>query len=79
MFFFLKKKKIAFTGDTLFSLGCGKIFEGDHEQLLRSLNKIKKLPRDTKIYWVMNIPTKMQNFVMKYDEDNISLKNSSKK
>ncbi len=72
--FFFKKEKIAFTGDTLFSLGCGKIFEGDHEQLLRSLNKIKKLPRDTKIYCGHEYTYKNAEFCMKYDEDNISLK-----
>ena len=32
--FFFEKEKIAFTGDTLFSLGCGKIFEGDHNKSL---------------------------------------------
>ncbi len=48
--FFFEKEKIVFTGDTLFSLGCGRIFEGDYKQMLNSLNKIKKLPRDTKIY-----------------------------
>jgi hydroxyacylglutathione hydrolase len=48
--FFFEKEKIAFTGDTLFSLGCGRIFEGDHKQMLSSLNRIKKLPLDTKIY-----------------------------
>ena len=42
-FHFFNEKNI-FTGDTLFSLGCGKIFEGDHKQMLTSLNKIKKLP-----------------------------------
>ena len=47
--FFFEKEKIAFTGDTLFSLGCGKIFEGDHNQMLSSLNKIIKLPNDTMI------------------------------
>ena len=72
--FFFKKEKIAFTGDTLFSLGCGKIFEGDHEQLLRSLNKIKKLPGDTKIYCGHEYTYKNAEFCMKYDEDNISLK-----
>ena len=45
--FFFEKEKIAFTGDTLFSLGCGKIFEGDHKQMLSSLNKIKNLPKKT--------------------------------
>ena len=31
--FFFEKEKIAFTGDTLFSLGCGRIFEGTYEQM----------------------------------------------
>ena len=31
------KKKLAFTGDTLFSLGCGRIFEGTYEQMFESL------------------------------------------
>ena len=48
--FFFEKEKIAFTGDTLFSLGCGRIFEGDHKQMLSSLNKIKQLPKATIIY-----------------------------
>ena len=48
--FFFENEKIAFTGDTLFSLGCGRIFEGDHKQMLTSLNKMKKLPKSTKIY-----------------------------
>jgi hydroxyacylglutathione hydrolase len=48
--FYSDKEKIIFTGDTLFSLGCGRIFEGTHSQMLESLNKIKKLPRNTKIY-----------------------------
>ena len=50
--FYFSKDKIAFTGDTLFSLGCGKIFEGTYEQMFASLNKLKKLPSDTKIYCV---------------------------
>ena len=48
--FFFENEKIAFTGDTLFSLGCGRIFEGDYKQMFSSLNKIKSLPKDTKIY-----------------------------
>ena len=46
--FFLEKK--IFTGDTLFSLGCGRIFEGTYEQMFNSLKKIKELPKDTQIY-----------------------------
>ena len=72
--FFFEKEKIAFTGDTLFSLGCGRIFEGDHKQMLASLNKIKKLPKDTKIYCGHEYTFKNAEFCMKYDSDNVSLK-----
>ena len=39
-----------FTGDTLFSLGCGRIFEGTYTEMFNSLNKMKKFPKKTKIY-----------------------------
>ncbi|XVF29425.1 hypothetical protein REPUB_Repub15cG0120100 [Reevesia pubescens] len=39
-----------FTGDTLFSLSCGKLFEGTPEQMLSSLQRIMSLPDDTNIY-----------------------------
>ena len=72
--FFFEKEKIAFTGDTLFSLGCGRIFEGDHKQMLTSLNKIKKLPKDTKIYCGHEYTYKNAEFCMKHDESNVDLK-----
>ena len=72
--FFFEKEKIAFTGDTLFSLGCGKIFEGDHKQMLSSLNKIKTLSKDTKIYCGHEYTYKNAEFCMKYDSGNIYLK-----
>ncbi len=72
--FFFEKEKIAFTGDTLFSLGCGRIFEGNHKQMLESLNKIKKLPKDTKIYCGHEYTYKNATFCIKYDGDNINLK-----
>jgi len=71
--FFFEKEKIAFTGDTLFSLGCGKIFEGDHKQMLTSLNKIKNLPKDTKIYCGHEYTYKNAEFCMKHDKGNIDL------
>ena len=73
--FFFEKDKIAFTGDTLFSLGCGRIFEGDHKQMLESLNKIKKLPKDTKIYCGHEYTQKNAEFCIKYDSKNIHLIN----
>lgn len=42
--------KIVFTGDTLFTLGCGRLFEGSFEQMYSSLNRLKSLPDDFKVY-----------------------------
>jgi len=77
--FFFEKEKIVFTGDTLFSLGCGKIFEGSHEQMFASLNKIKQLPYDTMIYCGHEYTYKNAEFCMKYDSGNIDLKKKFKK
>ena len=72
--FFFRKEKIAFTGDTLFSLGCGRVFEGTHEEMFCSLNKIKKLPHDTKIYCGHEYTKSNLNFCLEYDYKNTFLK-----
>ena len=72
--FFFSEKKIAFTGDTLFSLGCGRVFEGTHEEMFNSLNKIKNLPLDTKIYCGHEYTKSNLNFCLKYDSKNTFLK-----
>jgi len=43
-------KGILFCGDTLFTGGCGRIFEGTAEQMFNSINKLSKLPLDTLVY-----------------------------
>ena len=72
--FFFSKEKIAFTGDTLFSLGCGRVFEGTHEEMFCSLNKIKNLPPDTKIYCGHEYTKSNLNFCLAYDTQNAFLK-----
>ena len=72
--FFFRKEKIAFTGDTLFSLGCGRVFEGTHEEMFNSLNKIKNLPPDTKIYCGHEYTKTNLNFCLTYDPTNKLLK-----
>ena len=72
--FFFSKEKIVFTGDTLFSLGCGRVFEGTHEEMFNSLNKIKKLPPDTKIYCGHEYTKSNFNFCLAYDPKNTFLK-----
>ena len=73
-FHFFKEKKI-FTGDTLFSLGCGRIFEGTYEQMFDSLKKIKALPKDTEIYCGHEYTLKNSDFCAAYDPSNLLLKN----
>lgn len=72
-FYFYKEKKI-FTGDTLFSLGCGRIFEGTYSQMFSSLNKIKELPLDTEIYCGHEYTLQNSKFCLKYDTENPNLK-----
>ena len=72
--FFFKKEKIVFTGDTLFSLGCGRLFEGTYEQMWTSLEKIKVLPGETKIYCGHEYTKKNSEFCIAYDPDNNDLK-----
>ena len=76
-FYFFKEKKI-FTGDTLFSLGCGRIFEGTYEQMFNSLKKIKKLPKDTKIYCGHEYTLQNSNFCIANDPNNLKLKEKIK-
>ena len=70
IFFYAKREKIIFTGDTLFSLGCGKVFEGTHAEMLSSLNLIKKLPIETKIYCGHEYTQKNLDFCIKYEAKN---------
>ena len=48
--FYLPSEKLVFTGDTLFAMGCGRLFEGDAPMMWASLNKLMALPDDTTIY-----------------------------
>ena len=72
--FYFEKEKIIFTGDTLFSLGCGRIFEGTYEQMFESLNKLKKLPTETKIYCGHEYTLKNSMFCVEYEKNNKNLK-----
>ena len=68
-------EKIIFTGDTLFSLGCGKLFEGTYKQMFESLNKVKSLPKDTKIYCGHEYTLQNSKFCIKHDPANLNLQN----
>ena len=77
--FYFFNEKLIFTGDTLFSLGCGKIFEGTYEQMFLSLNKLKKLPEDTMIYCGHEYTLQNSKFCISHDSNNLNLQNKIKK
>ena len=76
--FYLEKEKVVFTGDTLFSLGCGRIFEGTCQQMFNSLNKIKSLPEDTKIYCGHEYTKSNLQFCLEYNPSNNYLMDKKK-
>ena len=46
----MPEEKSLFSGDTLFYLGCGRVFEGTMDQMWLSLLKLRSLPEDTSVY-----------------------------
>mgnify|MGYP002828511379 CR=1 FL=1 len=76
--FYFEKENVIFTGDTLFSLGCGRVFEGSHKDMFNSLNKLKVLPLETKIYCGHEYTKKNLDFCLKYDTENPSLTEKAK-
>src|SRR5579884_2882364 len=48
--YFFPAEKLAFVGDTLFSIGCGRVIEGTAEMMWASLLKLRGLPDDTQFY-----------------------------
>ena len=73
--FYFYNDKSVFTGDTLFSLGCGRLFEGTHTQMYESLKKIKNLPQDTRVYCGHEYTLQNSKFCITHDKNNQNLKN----
>ena len=68
------KEKLLFTGDTLFSLGCGRIFEGTYEQMFNSIKLLKSFDLKTKIYCGHEYTLKNSDFCLIHDKKNLKLK-----
>jgi hydroxyacylglutathione hydrolase len=66
-------EKTVFTGDTLFSLGCGRIFEGSYEDMFNSLLRLKVLPPETKVYFGHEYTLNNAIFCQRFDQNNSEL------
>ncbi len=72
--YYFPQIKALFCGDTLFSLGCGRLFEGTAAQLWQSLVLLRDLPDDTLIYCGHEYTEANALFARALDPDNIALK-----
>jgi hydroxyacylglutathione hydrolase len=61
--------RIAFVGDTLFALGCGRLFEGTAEQMWASLSRLTALPDETAVYCAHEYTASNARFALTVDDD----------
>src|SRR5258707_5193554 len=66
--------KALFAGDTLFSIGCGRVFEGTHPMMWDSLLKLRALPDDFSLYCGHEYTASNVKFALTVDGDNPALK-----
>src|SRR6516164_8948018 len=66
--------KLAFVGDTLFSIGCGRVIEGTPEMMWQSLLKLRALPDDTRIYCGHEYTKANVAFAKTVEPDNAALR-----
>jgi len=71
-FYFVENNTI-FTGDTLFALGCGRLFEGDGAMMWNSMQKLAALPRETVVYCGHEYTLANGRFALSIDPDNEKL------
>lgn len=72
--YYLPLDQLVFTGDTLFSLGCGRLFEGSPSMMLMSLKKLAALPGDTNVYCGHEYTQSNGQFAVTIDDNNQALK-----
>jgi hydroxyacylglutathione hydrolase len=68
--YWFRADRLAFVGDTLFSIGCGRVIEGTPAQMWDSLKKLRDLPEDTQIYCGHEYTLANIKFALSVDKDN---------
>lgn len=72
--YYFPTEKLLFSGDTLFALGCGRLFEGTPADMWRSLQKLRVLPDDTDVYCGHEYTLSNARFARTIDTGNQALK-----
>lgn len=71
--YFIDQIDSLFCGDTLFSLGCGRVFEGTFEQMYHSLNRLAALPPRTQVYCTHEYTLANAQFALTIEPHNLAL------
>ena len=71
--FHLPEAQAAFVGDTLFAMGCGRLFEGDARQMYESLRRLAALPDETRLYCGHEYTLANGRFALTVEPDNAAL------
>jgi hydroxyacylglutathione hydrolase len=71
--YFFPADNLAFVGDTLFSIGCGRVIEGDPQMMWNSLLKLRALPDDTRFYCGHEYTAANIRFAKTVEPDNTAL------
>ncbi len=72
--YYMPRAGIAFVGDSVFALGCGRMFEGTPAQFWSSLERIKALPPETVLYCAHEYTASNAKFALHADPDNAALR-----
>ena len=72
--FHFPSEKLLFAGDTLFAMGCGRLFEGTPADMYQSLQKLAALPADTALYCGHEYTLSNGRFALRVDPENTALK-----
>ena len=64
---------LLFCGDTLFAAGCGRLFDGSHEQLFQSLQRLNRLPKNTLIYCTHEYTLSNLRFAQTVEPNNVAI------
>lgn len=71
--YYIPKARLAFVGDTMFAMGCGRVFEGDARMMWVSLTRLRGLPKDTVVYCGHEYTEANARFAITIEPENTAL------
>lgn len=71
--YFIDELDVLFCGDTLFAMGCGRVFEGTHQQMYQSLNRLAALPPRTQVYCTHEYTLANAKFALHVEPENLAI------